>query len=124
LSLHLNPRTGKTYLDGVGEPEVQAALQKYLHPGMVFYDIGANIGFFSLLAARLVGKEGRVAAFEADPEIARRLREHAARNEFGWITVDGIFRADGSDDIARSRSGPRGSFRHCGDYRGDCGLSG
>jgi FkbM family methyltransferase len=88
LSLHLNPRTGKTYLDGVGEPEVQAALQKYLHPGMVFYDIGANIGFFSLLAARLVGKEGRVAAFEADPEIARRLREHAARNEFGWITVE------------------------------------
>jgi len=55
---------------------------------MIFYDIGANIGFFSLLAARLVGKEGRVAAFEADPEIARRLREHAARNEFGCITVE------------------------------------
>jgi len=59
-----------------------------LHPGMIFYDIGANIGFFSLLAARLVGKEGRVVAFEADPEIAARLREHAARNEFGWITVE------------------------------------
>jgi len=88
LWLHLNPRTGKTYLDGVGEPEVQAALQKHLHPRMIFYDIGANIGFFSLLAARLVGKEGRVVAFEADPEIAARLREHVARNEFGWITVE------------------------------------
>ena len=55
---------------------------------MTFYDIGANIGLFSLLAARLVGKEGRVVAFEADPEIAARLREHVARNEFGWITVE------------------------------------
>ena len=88
LWLHLNPRTGKTYLDGVGEPEVQAALQKHLHPGMIFYDIGANIGFFSLLAARLVGKEGRVVAFEADPEIAARLREHVVRNEFERINVE------------------------------------
>ena len=88
LWLHLNPRTGKPYFEGGGEPEVQAALQQHLRPGMTFYDIGANIGFFSLLAARLVGKEGRVVAFEADPEIAARLREHVARNEFGWITVE------------------------------------
>jgi FkbM family methyltransferase len=88
LWLHLNPRTGKTYFEGGVEPEVQAALQQHLRAGMTFYDVGANIGFFSLLAARLVGKEGRVAAFEADPEIAGRLREHVARNEFGWIMVE------------------------------------
>ena len=88
LWLHLNPRTGKTYFEGGGEPEVQEALQRHLRAGMTFYDIGANIGFFSLLAARLVGKEGRVVAFEADPEIASRLREHVGRNEFGWITVE------------------------------------
>ncbi len=88
LWLHLNPRTGKTYFEGGGEPEVQAALQQNLRPGMLFYDIGANIGFFSLLAARLVGKQGHVVSFEADPEIAARLREHVARNEFGWITVE------------------------------------
>ena len=88
LWLHLNPRTGNTYFEGGGEPEVQVALQQYLRPGMVFYDIGANIGFFSLVAARLVGKEGRVVSFEADPEIAARLREHVARNEFGWIAVE------------------------------------
>jgi FkbM family methyltransferase len=88
LRLHLNPRTGKTYFEGGGELEVQNALQQHLRAGMTFYDIGANIGFFSLLAARLVGKEGRVVAFEADPEIAARLREHVARNEFGWITVE------------------------------------
>ena len=88
LWLHLNPRTGKTYFEGGGEPEVQETLQQHLRAGMIFYDVGANIGFFSLLAARLVGKEGRVVAFEADPEIAARLREHVARNEFGWITVE------------------------------------
>ncbi len=88
LWLHLNPRTGRAYFEGQGEPEVQAALREHLRPGMTFYDIGANIGFFSLPAARLVGKEGQVVAFEADPEIAARLREHAERNGFPWIKVE------------------------------------
>jgi FkbM family methyltransferase len=88
LWLHLNPRTGRNYFDGGGEPEVQAALQEHLRPGMIFYDVGANIGFFSLLAARLVGEQGRVVAFEADPEVAARLREHVARNQFSWIATE------------------------------------
>ena len=88
LWLHLNPRTGHTYFEGGAEPEVQNALQQYLRPGMIFYDIGANIGFFSLLAARIVGKDGRVVAFEADPEIAARLREHITRNDCGVISVE------------------------------------
>ena len=88
LWLQLNPRTGRTYLEGGGEPEVQAALQQYLRPGMVFYDIGANIGFFSLLASRIVGKDGRVIAFEADPDIAARLRLHVRRNDFLALSVE------------------------------------
>ena len=88
LWLHLNPRTGNTYFEGGGEREVQEALQQHLRPGMTFYDVGANIGFFTLLGARLAGKQGRVVAFEADPEIARRLREHVSRNVFGWVAVE------------------------------------
>jgi FkbM family methyltransferase len=88
LWLHLNPRTGTIYFEGGGEPEVQAALHKHLRPGMTFYDIGANIGLFSLLAGRLVGKEGRVVSFEADPEVAARLREHVVRNAYAWIRVE------------------------------------
>jgi FkbM family methyltransferase len=88
LWLHLNPRTGATYFEGGGEPEVQEALQRHLRPGMTFYDIGANIGLLSLLAARLVGKGGRVIAFEADPDVAARLREHVERNAMPWITVE------------------------------------
>jgi FkbM family methyltransferase len=88
LWLHLNPRTGQNYFEGGGELEVQEALQQHLRPGMTFYDVGANIGFFSLLAARIVGDTGRVVAFEADPEVAGRLREHVERNALKWIAVE------------------------------------
>lgn len=88
LWLRLNPRTGRDYFAGGGEPEVQQVLQNQLRPGMTFYDIGANIGLFSLIAARLVGASGRVVAFEADPEIAARLREHVSRNGFTWASVE------------------------------------
>jgi FkbM family methyltransferase len=85
--LRLNPRTGLDVLRGASEPEVQEALLRHLRFGMTFYDLGANIGFFSLLAAHLVGEQGRVVAFEADPEIAARLREHVDRNKFRCVTV-------------------------------------
>jgi FkbM family methyltransferase len=88
LWMRLNPRTGGSAFEGSGEPEVQRALQEHLLPGMNFYDIGANIGFFSLLAARLVGQDGHVTAFEADPEVAARLREHIARNKFSRVVVE------------------------------------
>jgi len=87
LWLQLNPRTGGEYFHGEVEPDVQKVLQEFLRQGMTFYDIGANIGFFSLLAARLAGESGKVISFEADSEIAARLRRHVARNEFSNISV-------------------------------------
>jgi FkbM family methyltransferase len=82
LWIRVNPRTGQNVQQGIGEPAVQDAVQKHLRPGMIFYDLGANIGFFSLMAARLVGPGGRVVSFEADPEIAVRLRENLTYNKF------------------------------------------
>ena len=82
LWIRLNPRSGQNVQQGIGEPQVQNALAEHLRPGMTFYDLGANIGFFSLMAARLVGPQGRVVSFEADSEIAGRLRENLARNHF------------------------------------------
>lgn len=87
LWLELNPRTGQHYLRGEVEPAIQEILSNRLKPGMVFYDLGANIGFFSLLAARLVGAAGQVFSFEPDPEIAARLRRNIARNGFINATV-------------------------------------
>lgn len=88
LLICVNPRTGYNARLGVGEPAVQDAIQEYLRPGMTFYDLGANIGFFSLMAARLVGPAGRVISFEADPEIAARLRANLAYNKFDHATVE------------------------------------
>jgi FkbM family methyltransferase len=98
LWLELNPRTGQDYLRGDVEPAIQEILSKRLKPGMVFYDLGANIGFFSLLAARLVGAAGQVFSFEPDPEIAERLRRNIGRNGFINATVieAGIWSASGA----------------------------
>ena len=88
LWIRVNPRTGQNVQRGIGEPQVQQALVDHLRPGMTFYDLGANIGYFSLIAARLVGPTGRVISFEADPEIAARLRENLARNRFSHASVE------------------------------------
>ncbi|HTZ33503.1 MAG TPA: FkbM family methyltransferase [Methylomirabilota bacterium] len=87
LWIRINPRTGQETFLGKCEPLVQRALADHLRPGMTFYDLGANIGFFSLLAARLVGPCGRVISMEPDPELAVRLRENLARNQFEWADV-------------------------------------
>jgi len=54
---------------------------------MVFFDLGANIGWYSLLAARIVGASGKVFSFEPDPEVAARLRRNIERNGFANISV-------------------------------------
>ncbi len=104
--LRLNPRTGREVMEGGGEAEVQEALRRHLSAGMTFYDVGANIGFFSLAAARLVGPRGRVLALEADPENAARLREHAERNGFSWMVVEEKAAWSESGVVSFSRSDP------------------
>jgi len=79
--LKLNPRSGGPYFRGIAETGVQNLLRDYLKPGMVFYDLGSNNGFFSLLAARLVGPAGKVIAFEAEPRLGRELLENIERND-------------------------------------------
>ena len=68
------------YATGRAEEGVQAALVEQLEPGDVVYDIGANVGFFALLSARLVGPTGRVYAFEPHAGNAAALEANAARN--------------------------------------------
>jgi FkbM family methyltransferase len=84
LWMKVDPRTaGEVW----GAEAEQKALAGRLRPGMVFYDAGANIGLFTLMAARLVGETGRVFSFEPEPEIAARLRENSRHNLFSCVTV-------------------------------------
>jgi FkbM family methyltransferase len=98
LWLELNPRTGQGYLRGEAERAVQAALAERLRPGMIFYDLGANLGLFTLLAARLVTPTGKVFSFEPDPENAASLRRNIQRNGFTNVTVveSGIWSTTGN----------------------------
>jgi FkbM family methyltransferase len=69
------------YYFGLWEPNLTHFLGERLHPGDVFIDVGANIGYFSLQAARLVGSTGTVVAIEASPSIHALLNENLALNQ-------------------------------------------
>lgn len=73
---------------GLLEPEVQATLATHLKPGDTFYDVGANVGLFTLIGARKVGESGRVVAFEPAPSTARLLQANLDLNGFAHVTVE------------------------------------
>ena len=66
--------------EGIWEPYETSLLLSMLRPGDVFVDVGANIGYFSVLAASVVGDDGAVFAFEPDPDNFRLLRRNVALN--------------------------------------------
>ena len=76
----LDMQLDKDYWLGTYEPELQAALRKVIQPGAVIYDVGANIGYVSLLLAKAAGEKGKVFAFEALPENAERWLTNMALN--------------------------------------------
>jgi FkbM family methyltransferase len=75
------------YIDGRNELCVQEVLAQHLSRGDVFYDVGANVGFFSLMAARLVGVAGIVYAFEPVPANLTVLTANISLNQFKNIIV-------------------------------------
>ena len=68
------------YWFGVWEPLLSRWVEERLRPGDVFVDVGANMGYFSLLAARRVGRDGGVVAIEAAPSTFRKLTANVALN--------------------------------------------
>lgn len=75
------------YRLGTTEPEFQEAFAARVAPGDTVYDVGANVGFYTVLAARLTGPDGRVVAFEPFAASAERARANAARNGFAHVEV-------------------------------------
>lgn len=94
---------GKKWIVGAGEHgywlgsyEIQKriAFEREIKPGTVIYDIGANVGFYSILAAHLTGPKGKVYAFEPLKRNVEYIRRHAALNRF---TNTDVFEAAVSD---------------------------
>ena len=71
---------------GSYEPHMQELIAQEVEPDAVFYDVGANVGFYSLLASTLV-RSGRVFAFEPLPANVTYLRKHLALNAVKNVEV-------------------------------------
>jgi len=67
-------------LTGLYEPEVTALMRRLLRPGMTLVDVGANVGYYTLVGAGLVEARGRVFAFEPDVEAYKYLVSNIRRN--------------------------------------------
>lgn len=104
LWMKLNPLTGQGFVRGTGERGVQDFFVENLKPGMVVYDLGSNCGYFSLIAARCVGAQGKVFSFEPEPALAARVRNNMQRNGFQHSTVveAAVWRETGTVSFASS----------------------
>jgi FkbM family methyltransferase len=78
-----------------------------LEPEDVVFDIGASIGWYSLLLARLAPRGTRIHAFEPDPWTRGLLQENASRNRADAVTVVGAAVGEGSGPARLHRYGPR-----------------
>lgn len=87
LFLHVHPEgdqviSPRLRAEGIWEPYETQLLLALLQPGDVLVDVGANIGYFSLIAAAAVGEQGRVIAFEPHATNFDLLQRNVALNDF------------------------------------------
>ena len=90
------PLRGKSWIVGSGthgcwlgsyEQQKSILFERTVIDGTTVFDVGANVGFYTLLASVLVGALGQVVAFEPVPRNLRYLREHVRRNRLTNVTV-------------------------------------
>jgi FkbM family methyltransferase len=86
-SLLVDPRYDAAFWRGDAEPELQEILPRLVRPGTVAWDVGAHIGFYTLLLSRCVGPDGRVVAFEPDDSSLGALRAAVERNRLGNVEI-------------------------------------
>ena len=98
--IYLDLQSEKDYWLGTYEPELQTAIREYVKPGMVVFDVGANIGYITLLLADAVGASGQVFAFEALPNNVKRLQKNLAINNYeNQVTLISAAVADRSEKM-------------------------
>jgi FkbM family methyltransferase len=73
--------------EGYWDPALSGLMRRALEPGMTFVDVGANIGYLSILGAQLVGSDGRVFAIEPDPTNLSILEANLERHRCSNVTV-------------------------------------
>ena len=111
--------------DEIWEPSETAAFLAQAREGMCVFDVGANIGYYTLLAARAVGSSGRVYAFEPEPVNFLLLTRNVAENRLTnvrlvdaavsnpWVSCDctSTTRTSGPIPSSQAPSAPRPAAR-------------
>jgi FkbM family methyltransferase len=90
LQMRLHPSGDQIISARLREERVWEAYEtsltvQHLHPGDVYVDVGANIGYFTLVAARCVGSEGKVIAYEPDADNFALLQANIALNQLTQV---------------------------------------
>ncbi|MEE9200225.1 MAG: FkbM family methyltransferase, partial [Candidatus Brocadiales bacterium] len=73
-------------MQGVYDKRLTKLFKKLIKPGMIVVDVGANIGYYTLIVAKLTGNDGRVYAFEPEPNNYRLLVKNIEMNGYTNIT--------------------------------------
>lgn len=76
--------------DGLWERHLSYAIPGSLKPDSLFFDIGANVGYYTILASKVLGPSGRIVAVEPSPRIAEVLKENIAREASSPVAVEEV----------------------------------
>ena len=91
ISLNLDIRSrdeSYIYTKGYWEKDITTLIQQICKRGNIIFDVGANIGYYTLITAKLVGEEGMVYAFEPCPRNIRLLEDNVQRNHLKNISIE------------------------------------
>lgn len=120
--MRLDLQSEKDYWLGTYEADLQRAIQDWVRAGMTVYDLGANVGYVSMLLGRAVGAEGKVLAFEPLPANLERLLANIDLNLDAPVRVvskaaadksgELVFQVHASDDMGKLE----GSAGRSGEY--------
>lgn len=94
-------RMGQAILEGSYEEFESQLISDHLNPGQTFIDVGANEGFYSILAAQRVGATGRVFAIEPQSRLIPVIKKNAALNNLNNVSVIQVALNDGSTKNTR-----------------------
>jgi len=87
------------YFLGTWDRDSTKIVHSVLRDGDVFFDVGANVGYFTLMAAKLVGPRGRVYAFEPEPELYSQLSRNVTLNGMKNVELANVAVTDRSGKI-------------------------
>lgn len=89
---------------GIWEEPTTRLIQRRLRRSQTFVDVGANVGYYSILASMIVGEQGRVVSFEPSPDTFRVLAENLALNGIQNVRAEPLAISDrtGGDELRRN----------------------